>query len=87
MSAALLARYYVKTSTVTVLKENIQTHLLLVVQSNKELARKNEEFVSQKNGMNCLARLTQLTKKVEAMKKKGCMENPERRIRSVLTAN
>ena len=33
--------------------------------------------------MNCLARLTQLTKKVEAMKKKGCMENPERRIRSV----
>ena len=62
-------------------KDNIQTHLLLVVQSNKDLARKNEELscknekIAHKNEEVCrkheeLSRkVDQLTKKVEAMKK------------------
>ena len=49
-------------------KENMQTHLLLVVQSNKDLARKNEEL--GRNHEELSRKVDQLTKKVEAMKKK-----------------
>ena len=49
-------------------KENIQTHLLLVVQSNKELARKNEEIAHRNEELSL--KVDQLTKKVEAMKMK-----------------